>query len=505
MTHMLIARLHALDDALAARGFPRISSWWRSTLTRFYESERRQLVLRVGRRGGKSSTLCRVAVLEALFGEHSIPPGDVGIAAFVSVSRDEASQRLRTIRAILDALGVGYRPIEHGVELESRPIAFKTFVATVAGVSGFTCIVAVCDEVAKWRDAETGANPATEVLGSLGPTLATQPHAKKFLASSPVGRVDAHAVTFDQGETSFQSVAYAPTWEAHPAITEQATHDLEPHAPTWAREYAAIPTDGAVNAFAEADTAHLARLPHPDSYALNSGALFIDSSSGRGDAWTWAIAQYIVEPCGESIYLTREVRDAQGTLTMRDMIRYGEDGRPLDNPKYRPPRQVLYLSALGAFEGPFAQTISFSDVVAAVSAVARGWGVTRCFGDQHLAYALEGEFAKNGLRFAESPWTGPSKIEATSTARRLLRERTIAVEPSEEAEKLRRELLLMEERITPNGITIQAKRTAQGHADRASLLLLVAHCESEGAIAGSPLARATGPSTYDPYTHEETY
>ena len=186
MANPVLIRLDALDAALAARGFPRMSPWWRATLERFYATDRRQLVVRVGRRGGKSSTLSRIAVLEALYGDHRVPPGDVGVVAFVSVSRDEASQRLRTIRAILDALGVEYRPTDGGVELINRRISFKVFAASMSGVVGFTCIAAFADEVARWRDADTGANPAREVLSSLRPTMATQPNARIFLSSSPL-------------------------------------------------------------------------------------------------------------------------------------------------------------------------------------------------------------------------------------------------------------------------------------------------------------------------------
>src|SRR4051812_16685676 len=87
------------DEGLVAASFPPVSPWWRQQIERFFRSGRRQLVLRVGRRGGKSSTLCRVAVAWALFGAFSVPPGDIGIVAFVSVSRDESAQRLRTIEA----------------------------------------------------------------------------------------------------------------------------------------------------------------------------------------------------------------------------------------------------------------------------------------------------------------------------------------------------------------------------------------------------------------------
>ena len=239
-------RLRALDEALASLPipFPRTSPWWRETLERFYEVGRRQLVLRVGRRGGKSSTLCRVAVCEALYGEHKIPPGDLGVVAIISVSRDEANQRLRTIKAILDALGVKYRPIDGGIELEGKPVAFKVFAASIAGVSGFTTICVLCDEVAKWRDADTGANPAREVLASLRPTMATQRSARIFLSSSPLGRLDAHANAFDEGDNAMQLAAFAPTWVANPSISEADTHALERDEDRWRREYGAVPMEG---------------------------------------------------------------------------------------------------------------------------------------------------------------------------------------------------------------------------------------------------------------------
>ena len=77
--------LAEIDEQLVSRGWPAMSHWWRETLAKFYASGKRQLVLRVGRRGGKSSTLCRVAVAEALYGAHVIPPGDVGVVAIVSI------------------------------------------------------------------------------------------------------------------------------------------------------------------------------------------------------------------------------------------------------------------------------------------------------------------------------------------------------------------------------------------------------------------------------------
>jgi hypothetical protein len=243
------ARLLELDEALTAKGFPGMSDWWKDVLARFYSSKRRWLVLRVGRRGGKSSTLCRMAVVEVLYGDYPIPPGDVGYWAFISTSREEASARLVTIKAILDAIRVKYRPVENGVIVEGRNVGFKTYVATIAGVSGFTAIGFTADELAKWKDKDTGANPANEVLKSLKPAMATVPNSRGILSSSPFSTLDAHAEAFDAGDSENQMCAHAPTWVANPTITEAMTRELEEDESTRLREYGAVPVSSGTQYF----------------------------------------------------------------------------------------------------------------------------------------------------------------------------------------------------------------------------------------------------------------
>lgn len=92
-----LARYDALDAALVARGFPATSPWWRKQIERFVRSGRRRWVIRAGRRAGKSSTLCRLAVAWALWGTWQVPPGDTAVIPFVSVDRSEAAARLKTI------------------------------------------------------------------------------------------------------------------------------------------------------------------------------------------------------------------------------------------------------------------------------------------------------------------------------------------------------------------------------------------------------------------------
>src|SRR6185312_17243958 len=77
------ARLMWQDQRLAGAGFPSMSPWWKGTLRAWYASQRRWLVALVGRGGGKSTTLTRVAACEGMFTARAVPPGQRWIWPFV--------------------------------------------------------------------------------------------------------------------------------------------------------------------------------------------------------------------------------------------------------------------------------------------------------------------------------------------------------------------------------------------------------------------------------------
>lgn len=433
----ILQRLYALDRALALQNFPRTSPWWRQVLARFYESARRQLVLRVGRRGGKSSTLCRIGVCEALYGQHQIPPGDLGVVAIVSVSRDEANQRLRTVKAILDALAIKYKPIDGGIELLDRPIAFKVYAASIAGVSGFTCICAICDEVAKWRDADTGANPAREVLASLRPTMATQPSARIFLSSSPLGHLDAHAAAFDAGADGFQLIAYAQTWVANPTITEQATHELEPDEDRWKREYAAIPMEGDELSLLSAALLERATRSVEGDLPREAGVTYTATQDPgfTRNAWTFCIAgkRWVEGRIKRSIILGREWR--------------GSAAKPLD------PAVVL----------------------GEIAPICRAYGVEAVESDQYERFSLASIGARPEIGL--TVW-----VRDVSTAERLARYESMVTQFSDNEvdlpphKQLRADLLAIKQKLTPNGFSIQLPHTPDGrHSDFAPTVSMALH------------------------------
>jgi hypothetical protein len=430
MTSPIIERLALLERALAEHKWPAMSPWWVDTFGSFYESDRKQLVIRAGRRAGKSSSLCRVAVVEALYGEHIIPPGDQGVVGIVSVSRDEAGQRLKTIKEILDVLGVKYRPAGEGaIELEHKRITFKVFSASISGVVGGTWVLGICDELARWRDADSGANPATQVLASLRPTMATQPNAKLFLSSSPLGTSDAHADAFAKGDTQRQATAYCPTWIGNPFVSESETHELEEDDELWKREYQAIPVEGSEQSiFSSAillscTRKHSPVLP-PESNSRYAAA--IDPGT-RGNAFTLAIAS---EDNGNSrIALLREWR--------------GRKSAPLD--------PGVVLREIASILGPYGLREAWTD----------GYGTD-------FIKALARQY---GLHLREETQSAARKVETFESLRSRFARRAIEIPDDPQ---LRTDLLGVRKWVTRNGLSIELAKTPDGrHCDLASAVSLV--------------------------------
>jgi hypothetical protein len=425
MTGTVLSNLKPLNRLLKTRGFPDMSPWWLETLTRFYISRCRQLVLRVGRRGGKSTSLCRVAVLEALYGDHIVPPGDVGIVGIVSVSRDEAAQRLRTIRAILDALGVKYKERGDTLELLSKPVAFKVYTASLAGVVGGTWICAVCDELCSWRDSDSGANPATEVLASLRPTLATMPNARMFLSSSPRGQLDAHAKAYDVGDNEYQLVAYAPSWIANPSITEAQTRELEPTVRAWKREFLATPQGALTSVFALDDIDACIKLGGElGDEAQAQSVIVLDPSRGT-DEWPYGLFRYVW---------------SDGHMRLR----------------------LVEIKAV-------ANAKDTEGAIKSICNYARLHNAAYLVSDQYMAPALTALASQNGFSLFEVNWSGKSKMEAVDFVDAGLRDRTLLL-PHDPT--LRTQLIEYSEKIGGTGAFTYAG--AGRHDDRAAVVVSAA-------------------------------
>jgi hypothetical protein len=446
MTEAFLASLWKMLAAVVAVGFPNPSAWWRSEFERFARADCRRWIIRAGRRGGKSYFVCLLGVAWGWFGAWSVPPGDVAVVAIVSVSKDEASARLRTIGELLRALGIKFAT--RGDELEAdfgngRRVVYRAIACTTTATVGFTSILVLGDEVARWESRDTAANPAREVFGSLMPTLATQEHGFAVMCSSPWSSDDFHAECFDAGDTDHQIVSFAPTWIANPTISEARTHELEPDPRVWSREYAATPGE-TVSAALDALDVEGAFSQTIEGYE-GSAFVAIDASSLRGDAFAWIAGH--------------ETTD--GRIAVRE---------------------------IGGWEGEQQRLVSMDEIVGAISMKCLHLGTRIVYGDQREEAALRSLFAQRGVALRSFAWSEPSKDAAVMTLRRMMRERRIGIAPHE---TMRRELVGMKARLMPSGRV----RYESNGLDFASALITLMHAIDAGLVLTGRGGAAPAPQT----------
>lgn len=483
-----------LDRRLAAHGVPATSPWWLSQTERFVHALAagvRQWVVRAGRRGGKSLHWCRLAVAWALFGAWAVPTGDVAVIAFVSITRDEATQRLRTIATMLDALGVAYERRSDAIELTDRRCAFRVYTASWQTAVGFTAILVIGDECARWESREDSSNPASHVFQTLRPTLATQPFGFMVLSSSPWGRDDYHAESFARGDGAGQIVSYAPSWLANPTLTESSTRVYEPDERAWRREYLAEPQDAALAAF-PADAIESAFTHAREYESCGALSLICDPSSGRKDSWTWMVASWAMPKIERPSPLMIKRYYQEGTRWV-DGIPW-TDGAWVDDyytqlpngelvrwkPKAAEP--FVLVHQIDGIEGRFFNQIHADEIVAQLATLCRRNGIRDIHGDQREAYTLSSMFSRRGLRYHVHDWTSASKPPAVAQLRRLVAEHRLALP---QHPTLKRELHSFEERITPSGqLTFGAR--GSGHDDYVSCLVTMCMADLSGSLRDSP-------------------
>jgi hypothetical protein len=331
-------------------------------------------------------------------------------------------------------LGVKYRPIEGGIELADRPIVFKVFAASLGGVVGGTWILGICDELARWRDSDSGQNPASQVLASLRPTMATQPKAKLFLSSSPLGELDAHFDAMALGDTTFQRVATAETWIANPTITEEETHSLEPDEAIWSREYAAIPSAELETSLYTAFEIDRATRKTPLEVKREHGTTYeaaMDPAT-RGDRWTLAI----------------------GALRM------------VDN------RIVRSIVAVRSWQGTRSAPLDPRRVLSEIATVLMSYGITSVWSDQGGGGDTMVSLGDAcGLSVCLQPTTVVNKREMFESLKEQLRAGDVELPPDPQ---VRADLLAVRKRITRNGISIELPHVNGSHADYAPALALLA-------------------------------
>ena len=422
-----LALYDAQDARLVAKGFPPTSRWWRRELERWLRRKTRRWNLRVGRRGGKSSTLTRVLVCWGLSGMWTVSPGDYGTIPLLSINVIEAGKRLVTIKAVLGALGVEYRSEGSSVKVEEIQLEFRVYAATNA-VVGMTSIAYLADEMSRWDSNEASSNPAQEVVSSLRPSLASQPLSFEIWSSSPWSEDDFHAVEFDKGDTAHQTASYAPTWVANDNwITEARTHELEPDEKKWQREYKAVPGSVLTKAF---HREHVERcftlLERGERNPL--GWVSTDASQGRHDDFAWGAG----------------VTTTGGQLVLLEMGGWG----------------VMDIPAM-------------EDIAVDLRKLRDKYGASWVWGDQLDQKGLNDALARESVAFKSYPWSEPSKELAFTYLRRLMREERLVLCSHA---KLRQQMISCNARLLPTGKV----RYETNGLDYLSVIVTAAHAINAG-------------------------
>ena len=136
------------------------------------------------------------------------------------------------------------------------------------------------------------------------------------------------------------------------------------------------------------------------------------------------------------------------------------------------PRSDSYLmiADVDGVEGRFFGATTADDIVDRLANICSAHGIRNVHGNQRDDYPLMSLFRQRGLRYFPHPYTPSSKPMAVSHVRSWFRDGRIAL-PGHE--KLKRELLEFQEKITSNGALTFGAR-GDGHDDYACLLITAA-------------------------------
>jgi hypothetical protein len=319
----------------------------------------------IGRRGGKSFILALIAVFLAVFRDWKpyLSPGEVGTVKIIAVDRKQARVIHKYCRALLTKVPAFASLINRDTDDEivlNNSITIEVQTASFRSTRGYTCIAALCDEIAYWRSDETASNPDSEILRALRPAMATIPDAMLLCASSPYAR---RGELYSAWRRHHGRDGPVLTWQAatrtmnstvpQAFIDEQIERDPAGAAAEYGAEFRSD-----IEGFISREVVDAAVVPGRHELPRLSNVAyrgFVDPSGGGADAMTLAIAH----------------RDPSGTVVL-DLVR-----------ERRPPFSPEQVAA------EFAGTL-------------RAYGIHRVTGDHYAGEWPREQFAKHGVRYETS-------------------------------------------------------------------------------------------------------
>lgn len=441
----------AMDGALASKGVPPLTNWWRYGiglwLVAYVTRSALQLFACVGRGAAKSTALYKLALFFTLFVYFDIPVGERHYAVILSRLKEEAAKGIAIIDAWLTLLGIPHNVAGDVIELEAfgQKRGIRVVAASVAAASGWRAYFVAKDERSKWPASGVDELDAQEIDTSAAAMTASHEYAPELSFGSAWAMGSSFHDAIMRGSDDRQIVlGPTPTWIAAPHISEESTHRKEREPRRWAREYRCEFQAGVLSAFVPELVDRATRVIIPTDWTAGERIVVIDPTAGASDTWAMCVACWRKQPGGA--------------------------------------QSVLEISDVDGVSQAAQKSLSSDDMVNRSTRTAVRVGAETVHSDQFEKYSLASAYAKRSLSFVSHSWTAPLKERAVEHVRMWLRDGLLAL-PNHD--RLRHELLAFEERIAPSGaLTFRGRHG--GHDDYAMLIMLAALVDIEGGLPGSP-------------------
>jgi hypothetical protein len=276
----------------------------------------RELWAVAGRRGGKSRVASLVAVYVATLRDYRdvLTPGETGVVMILAADRRQARVCLGYVKALLDVPMLRAMVLsETGDSVTlSNGIRIEVHTASHRSTRGYTCVAAICDEMAFWRS-EDSTTPDVEVLRAIRPSLATVPGSLLLCISSPYARRGALYQAFQRYyEKEMPGVLFwraesevmNPTLRGSRVIAEAYEDDAVSARAEWGAQFRED-----VESYVSPEVVSACVVPDRGGVPFGRGPhyeAFVDPSGGRRDSFTLAIGHRQRGGGGVSLNCVRE-------------------------------------------------------------------------------------------------------------------------------------------------------------------------------------------------------
>jgi len=341
----------------------------------------------VGRRGGKSETIARLAAFEAIHGGHhlALAPGQLGIIPVISPLREQSQEIMGYARGLAAlpqiAPMVDGDPTRDEIRFKTN-VAVRVMTADAVNVSGPTAVCAVRDEFAKFPGAESLMSDKVidaALRPSLAPLVGAPPRRLIAITSAYIREGVAFETDRDHyGRTdSDVLVVRGSTEQFNPAIDrEWLARELRRVGPrVYGREYLAQWQDAVLDGWFGPDiitrSVDVDRPESPPHRDYRGGYVVAIDQAFSGDQFAIAVAH-------------REMAaDRKSARTVLDLVR-------------------AWRATTGTLDIP-------STVRQCVDIARRYYTTSSVFADQFAFVPLQELFRQAGVNLQQRAWTGANK------------------------------------------------------------------------------------------------